>query len=149
VEVVVFGRNFVVEVGVVVGSGGLVGLGVAGMFERLRDDLRAPLAGWAEDPMKTNQRVSWGRDERAEACDRLMGIHDAVGSSANGVLELVDDLAVFGDGKALKAQRRAGTVADLMKILPTAESASGFLARRSLCSNGTESTHWRKCQSPA
>ncbi len=56
--------------------------------------------------------MSWGRDERAEAREKLVRFHDAVGSPADGMLELVDDLAVFGDGKSLKTQRRASTVAD-------------------------------------
>lgn len=63
---------------------------------RRRDHLGAPLACRSEDSVKSNERMPRRWNQSAEPGQKLMRLHDAVGSAANRMLELVDDFPIHG-----------------------------------------------------
>lgn len=62
--------------------------------------------------MKADERMARRRNERAEAREELVGLHDPVRLFADGVAQVVDDFAAARNGEPLKTQRSACAVAN-------------------------------------
>ena len=75
-------------------------------------DVATPSRVRSEDAVETDERMTRGRDEGAEAREKLSRGHHAVSLRTARVLDAIRDLPIREDAEALEAERRSSAVAE-------------------------------------